>query len=238
MERKFVSVGKILEKYKKGERNFSNIVCKGANLLGVDLSGCNFSNSDLSFTDFSRSTFINCDFTETNLEWTDFTFSNLTNSKFYKANISYSVFNDAIVDKADFTEANLEWSLAFNCRLHAADLKGAKFSTIAYSISDINESGMTHVEEMLKRLKGSIPFSVWLAIRHSIDKTKGTTKAVQEVTKAVSTYGIKRESGAFKPSGEYAPSEKGLYSEKPAYGGFETQYGRGSEKERKGGYIR
>lgn len=237
-EKKFVSVAEILERYKKGEKNFSNIVCKGANLGGVDLNGCNFSYSDLSFTDFSRSTLIGCDFSEANLEWSDLTFANLSKSNFYRANIAYSVFNDAIVDGANFTEANLEWSLAFNCRLHAANLKGAKIFTIAYNISDISENGMAHAEEMLRRLKGSIPFSVWLAIRYSIDKTKGTVQATQEVTRTVGTYGIKRGTDALsKPTKEYSPSEKGLYTETTTYG-FETQYARGMRKREEGGYTR
>ena len=61
-------------------------------------------------------------------------------------------------------------------------------------------------------------------------------KSSHEVTKTVSTYGIKRESAVSKPTKEYAPPEKGLYTETAAYG-FETQYTRGTHK-REGGYTR
>jgi len=238
MEKKFVSVREILEKYKKGERNFSNIICKGADLSGVDLSGCNFSNSDLSFTDFSRSTLIECNFTETNLEWSDFTFADLSKSKFVRANITYSVLNDAIVDKTDFEKVDFSWSLLFNVNLHAANLKGAQTATIATDISQITEEGMMHAKEMLGRLKSSLPFGLWLALKHSIDKTDESVRTTQEVTRTISTYGIKREiTIPFPSTGEYATTTKSVYTEKSLYG-FETQYTRGLHKESREKYTR
>ncbi len=234
MERKFLSVKEILERYKKGERDFPNIVCKGADLLGTDLSGCNFSHSDLSFTDFSRSSFVGCDFTEANLEWSDFTFSNLSKSIFYKANISWSVLNNAIVDKADFSKANLEWSLAFDCRLHAANLSGTQMSTLATDVSQITQEGMVYAEEMLSRLKSSIPFDLWLAIKHNIEKTKGGIQTQVELPeKTVKDYQPSKEHLTQVPTDEYA-SQKGIYTEKSAYG-FETQYARGLSREKRGG---
>jgi len=234
-EKRFISFKEILEKYEKGERNFSNILCKGADFHGVNLSGSIFSNSDLSFNDFSGSTLTNCDFSNSKFDWVDFTLANLSGSKFVDAEITYSVLNDAIVEKTDFTRTNFDWSLLFNVRLHSAKIECANFTTAATDISQITEYGLNHTIEVLEKLKSRLPFSLWLLLYHSVTKTETKVQATKEVEKTVSTYKPKEHTDLSTNKDGY-DAKTGVYIERPVYG-FETQYTRRSKESKKETYT-
>lgn len=189
--KKFLTANQIIEMYKKGERDFSGIVARGIDLINVDLRGANFSKSDLSYSNFRGCNLTNTNFSEAKLSWTDFTFANLTRANFRKADLSYSIINDTIIDKADFREVDLSWSLAFNVNLHAADLRGANLTTLATSSSELTEDGIRHVEQVLGRIRPDLSLSLFLVLRRSMDSVRHLFNIMQNVPKAISTYGIK-----------------------------------------------
>jgi len=71
----------------------------GMNLTGIDFTGCNFENMDLSYSDFTGSIFVN-----TNLINTNFTGSTLIDVDF-----SYSNMDGAILENINFSQLNLDY---------------------------------------------------------------------------------------------------------------------------------
>jgi len=129
-QRKQLSPHEIIARYKKGERDFSNIDCTG-DFIGIDLSGINFKGSKLEYAGFEESNLTEANFTDCNLQWSSFRHANLTKTNFKGADLSYSILNDAIFDKTIMRKADLSWCLLFNVNLHAADITDAKIATIA-----------------------------------------------------------------------------------------------------------
>lgn len=169
MQRKNLSLSEILENYKKGGRDFSNIRCS-SDFTNLDLKGIIFKNSDLSFSTFRGAQLQGADFSNSNLEWTDFSLANLADAKLIRANCTYSLFNDAVFDRADVRNADFSWSLLFNVNFHSANIAGANFTTAAFSVADITKEGLEHVSFMSANLR--IPPELLLEIKFSVGRTK------------------------------------------------------------------
>jgi len=89
-QRKQLSPHEIIARYKKGERDFSNIDCTG-DFIGIDLSGINFKGSKLEYAGFEESNLTEANFTDCNLQWSSFRHANLTKTNFKGADLSYSI---------------------------------------------------------------------------------------------------------------------------------------------------
>ena len=228
-----MSVNEILTAVKEGRKDFSHIICREADFTGRNLSGCNFSHSDLSYSGFDHTNLTDADFSECNLEWTSFRFANLTRTKFFKARITYSVLNNAILKSTDMRNADLSWSLMFDCTVGEVDWKGAMIATLATDPSQITEEGVKHVERILGKIGINVSLSTALAIRFSMDKTKGTFALFHEVPKTVSRYAKDVKIGfGYGAGGEttYGKVETGTYAAGSAKGtsSYEFKAGYGS----------
>ncbi len=206
MERKNLSLNEILERYKKGGRDFSGIRCS-ADFTNVDLRGAIFRDADLSFSGFSGAQLQGADFTNANLEWTDFPLANLSNAKLVRANCTYSSFNDAIFDGADVRNADFSWSLLFNVNVHSADTRGANFVTAAFSIADVTKEGLEHVSFMLSGLR--MHPELMLRIRFAIGMTKEHFLAfglAQQDESFNATYQLGSGAGNYRVAAEAEPT--------------------------------
>ena len=162
--KRHLSSVKIIEMYKSGERNFSNIVCNGADFPKAKLSGCNFSGANLSYCTFDDADVSNCDFTHANLEWSSFKRSDMRNSNFTKVNLSWSVLNKAKLDNALLKDANVSWCLLFDVDIDKADKKNADFSNSAFHPSQVTKEGRMAVQRALAGKKESLPFNIYLEL--------------------------------------------------------------------------
>jgi hypothetical protein len=217
-DKKFKSVTEILTEYANGERDFRNIVCKGANFRGVRLRGADFSNSDLSFSDFGNADLSECKFINSKLEWCDFSFATLREADFTNASLCYSFFNQTIVEKANFDNTDVNNCLALNTIWHSAKIENMKNrSGMATSLSEITESSREELRRVLESLRTQIPLSVWLELKASVERKQATKQTFEETKTSELTY---------TPSitQQIQPSESSFY-------GFETVYSRGKKRE-------
>lgn len=169
---KGISAQDIIEEYKKGRRDFTSIVCKDADFTGMDLSGANFSDSDMSFSTFKTATLNDCNFSNCVLDWTSFIWAKLIRTDFTNAKIRWSVLNDATFEKTILRKADLSWSLLFNVNFHDSDITGADFATAAFHVSQITSGGVIKVQSELERLRSKLPYDLWLTIQFSLNTTR------------------------------------------------------------------
>uniref|UniRef100_A0ACD5GPG0 TerD family protein n=1 Tax=Desertifilum tharense IPPAS B-1220 TaxID=1781255 RepID=A0ACD5GPG0_9CYAN len=149
-----ITAEELLERYKAGERDFSNLNFREIKLSDFDLSNCNFSNANLegailnqvnlsasnltrtNFSNavFSKSIFYSSDLTESNLtnakiEKARFERTNLTRSKLIKANLIDSYFHrTSKFDEADMSESNLTKACFVEATLSQVNLSHANLS--------------------------------------------------------------------------------------------------------------
>lgn len=162
----------IVERYKKGERKFTEIRCSGVDLNNLDISGSDFSNSDFSFSNFDGSNLSDCNFSGCNMEWSSFRRSNMSRANFEKSNLTYCDFSNAIFDKANLRNADLSWSIAFDTNIHVADTKGASLTTVALDVSHLTREGLEHVQMRLARMKSQIPYELHLLLRFAVSSVQ------------------------------------------------------------------
>ena len=199
-KKRYMTAKKILDLYKKGERDFSGVVCNNDSFDGFDLRGIIFKKADLGFCSFYGTNLSGADFSEANLEWTGFIRANLKNTNFEKARATWSRFNESIFDKTNFRNADLSWSLFFNTNLYAgADLTGAITGTIATDPSQITEEGMKKLADKLGTLRGKLDPELITRLQLIAGSTKEKTKQGAQSSKEV--YGKAGSDGVYSGDG-------------------------------------
>jgi len=231
-ERRRLSPGEIIDMYKKGERDFSNVECTGNDFIGIDLSGINFSNSKLEYSGFEESNLTGANFTNCNLQWSSFRHSNLTKTNFTGADLSYALLNDAIVEGTILRKANLSWALMFNVNLHAADITDANIATLATHPSQITEAGSAIMQERLLRMKHKLPYDLWLVLKSSVNKHMYEAQKAQRLNLSdTQQFGVGKLGYGSHSSGD-TPSDH-------VYVGGKLTYGvRGNAYKRDNAYVR
>lgn len=220
-EKKYMSSPEIMALYKKGRRDFTNIICTSNDFISLDLSGIDFSDSNMEYSGFENTNLTGANFTRCNLQWSSFAHATLRNTNFTKANLSYSIFNDAIFDKTVMKGADLSWCLLFNVNLHAADITNANIATIATHPSQITASGTVLVQEKLEKLKHKLPFDLWFVLKSSVNKNMYEAQKKQKLDISESrTY----ELGRVGLSGHDTPSENVYMGSKMTYGVKDNAY--------------
>jgi uncharacterized protein YjbI with pentapeptide repeats len=106
-EVKAMSAARLLESYRKEERNFANVNLRGVRLRKADLRGANFSGAYLREADLAQAVLAHADLSEAVLE---------------QAELAGAVLEEANLNRAELTGANLT-----KANLRGADLRGADF---------------------------------------------------------------------------------------------------------------
>jgi len=225
--KKIMTASQIIEMYKKGERNFSNVRCTNDSFGGADLKNAVFRNSDLSFSSFREASLQGADFSGSNLEWSSLEKANLTGAKFIRAKVIWSVLNDAIVDKTDFTGTDFSWSILINVNLHAASLAGTEFSTAILKPEDLTKDGIEKANMKLGMLKNRLPLELWFQLRFSVSRVEETfskssmrTISFENIESSVS-YSIGASSG-YKGIFLVEGHQSTVYSQGPVYASVST----------------
>lgn len=165
MQRRIMSSLQIMELYKKGERDFSYVTCSNVNFSKANLSGCNFSNSVLSFNYYEDANLSGCDFSNANLEWSSFRRADLQKSNFTKANLSYSVLNNAKVDGATFNNADVSWCFIFDVEMEkVAEKKNANFHMTAFNPGQVSKQAREQARKHLESMKGILPSQLFIEL--------------------------------------------------------------------------
>jgi uncharacterized protein YjbI with pentapeptide repeats len=92
--------------------DFSGIKGSQQVVKNMDLSNCNFSNTDFQYTIFEYCEIANCDFTKAKLNYVYFKKCNLESSNFEGASLKFSNFDQCVMD-----HTNLSNSIMNYCKL-------------------------------------------------------------------------------------------------------------------------
>ncbi|MEM6753909.1 MAG: pentapeptide repeat-containing protein [Cyanobacteria bacterium P01_C01_bin.38] len=112
MERKKITVEELLERYEKGERDFSKIILEYADLSGVELRNLSFGGAILSYVNLSnikleccnlRAEFMYCNFTNAVMENCD-----LGWARFFDCDLRKAISRLCTLSSTKFTRVNLE----------------------------------------------------------------------------------------------------------------------------------
>lgn len=168
-----------LQRYKDGQRDFSNLDLRKIDLYENDLSGCNFNDSDLRQANLTLCNLSNVDFTNAKLEWTFFQGAKIDSKTILSSKylLAWQLVNEGVFDefgggyyqfrpdknnsKRDFRYQNLSYGNLCDADLTNLDFTGANFYQSRLDgtdLSHVNLSG-ANLEKAylhLANLKGSI----------------------------------------------------------------------------------
>ncbi|MBI4895423.1 MAG: pentapeptide repeat-containing protein [Candidatus Aenigmarchaeota archaeon] len=164
-----MTVNQIMEEYRNGRRNFTNIICKNGDFGELNLEGSDFSFSDLSFSGFRHAKLNGCKFVKANLSWSNFTDAQLREADLTKVDAKYCSFNDAKMDNATLTGADFQFSVLFNVIMNFKDMSGTNFQSAAFHESDLNKEGVDHVKTQLMAQNNIIPYDTYLRAKNAIE---------------------------------------------------------------------
>lgn len=168
--RKKLTSNDIIEMIKKGVKDFSRIEAHGIDFSGLNLSGLNFEESDLSYSSFRVANLTNANFRKAKLEWVNFEFANLTNTNFEEAVLCWSKFNNAFINGTNFRKADLSWTLMFNVDLSNANTEDAIMFKVATDPSQLEKEGHELAKKKIEEAKWFIPTNLWVRIKSGVEK--------------------------------------------------------------------
>ena len=123
----------LLERYSRGERDFSYANLRNADLRNADLSDANLSDADLSCANLSGTNLSDADLSDA-----DFSYANLRGADLSCANLSDAGLSDANLRGADLRCANLRGADLSGADLSYANLRGANLSYADLSCANLS----------------------------------------------------------------------------------------------------
>jgi len=144
-----MTVLEIMEEYRNGERDFTNISCRCGQFNDLILDEADFSSSDLGYCGFRHCKLNGCKFVGANVEWSKFNDAELREADFTDAKADYCSFNDAKMDGAVLTDADMSYSLFLNVVMNFKDMNGTNFHRAAFCEDDLSKDGVDHVRMQL-----------------------------------------------------------------------------------------
>ncbi|HBB33019.1 MAG TPA: low-complexity protein [Cyanobacteria bacterium UBA8803] len=135
-----MQIQNFLDRYRQGERNFTQVDLSGASLRGADLRNINLSGANL---------------TSANLSWASLDRANLAGAILHQADLHNAILNNSNLDRANLSRANLRkvdlrlatlrsanltWADASNADLSEADLSNAQLDRINLTQAQLNNT--------------------------------------------------------------------------------------------------
>ena len=158
----------VLNQYKEGKRNFSNVKILECNFTDSNLEGIIFKNANICFGSLRGANLSNSDFSNAKLNWCDISRCNMTNAKFDGASLQWSGLNESTFKNTSFRNADLSRTSILNVNRGGADLTDANLYDIWWSMSDISLDSITETIDKLKSL--GLPLALFEAIMKEIKK--------------------------------------------------------------------
>lgn len=154
-------VFEVQKRYEQGQRDFSKMQLRRADLRGVNLSGINLQGADLSYAnlreaDLSYADLRECYLNEANLIGTKFKGANLEGAYLIKAYVTRANFQEACLKGAFFTGAyltkvNLNKADLTGAYLTGADVKGAYLKGAFYNEKTCFEPGFNPISAGMEK---------------------------------------------------------------------------------------
>lgn len=132
----------VLEEYKKGRRDFSNVHIAIGEFAGADMSGIILRNCKIEDATFRGGKLVNADFSGSEIIFTGFTDANLTRAKFNNCYIKWAVFDRAIFDETEMKNADIVWSLFLNTNISCVDFSNSRQYKNVTDLSQMTEAGL------------------------------------------------------------------------------------------------
>lgn len=140
----------LLNKYAKGERDFSGIILCEANLNRVNLSKANFSKAILSLTNLSGANLSEANLTKAKLNVARLSSTNLAGAK-----LNGAILNVANAIRADMSEAELIDATLIRAELIRADMSYANLKGANLTEADLREATLREANLELADLSGA-----------------------------------------------------------------------------------
>ncbi len=211
----------IIQQYKEGRRDFSNVICSQAEFDNADLRGAIFRNVIMEGAGFKGADLKDCDFSGANLTWASFERAKLHRTNFTKANCSWSTFKDAKLDNTKFNNADLSRTLFVGVEWFRGDFTGADTFKCTKSFSDMTEVDRMELEKALE--SSGMPFSLKQEIQRELNRVANMWhKAVGFIKGAVGSmfsYGQPKKSQTSSIRGVYSFEEDEGSAVRGTYGG-------------------
>ena len=150
----------LIEKYREGERSFSNVIIQYADFLGTALQDIHIKNSRLVFATFRNCALRNARFSNCEIFFGSFYGGDLTNAVFDNCEIKLTLFESAIFNNTKIVNSNISYSGMFNTNIRELDMSSAIQYKVFTDISQITEkdieSGMSLIAPYLSHLDAEI----------------------------------------------------------------------------------
>jgi len=143
------------------EANWGKLLPNQKSYIGQNLSGKDFSNSNLENKIFFGSDLRNANFENSNVSGSDFSLANLENANFKNAIIDGIKLRQTILDQTDFSNVDFRQVNLMNVDLTNAILKNTNLSnkdltkTFLYK-ADLSGADLTHADLSVVYLKGTV----------------------------------------------------------------------------------
>jgi len=138
-----MQVQNFLERYRQGERNFTNIDLSGVNLKGANLRDINLTNANLTGANLSWASLNQAKFTGANLHQADLRSALLSNADFNRAILSRAKLNKVDLRLATLQEADLNWADLSDANLSGAELQNAQMDRV-----NLEQAKLDHAQLM------------------------------------------------------------------------------------------
>lgn len=208
----------IIERFKKGEREFSEIKAVGQDFSRMTLSKTVFTNSRFIGCRFTASDLRNARFQDCSFEFCEFTDANLVESNFINCKMDYTVFQLANLERTVFTNCELYfiyvWGSNFNS---AAKFVKTQMAKVFNAVSEVSEEDIKKIFNALA--SSEVPLGLKMEAKGramaGIEKYESLLKfAYGKGAKSKGVY--ETPSTYFKTQGEYG-QKNGYLGENPFY---------------------
>ncbi|GEM_PF-5953216 len=192
----------LLERYKSGEKEFSNINLQFAE-ISSNLENITIKNSRLYFVTFFNCIIKNVKFINCEIFYGSFNGGFLENTVFEKCKIDFVTFRNGILKSSEIKNSNLSWLLILSRPLGDLNITNSSQFKVLNNIENVSEKDAEELMIALGPVFDSLDISIKLEVK----------KALQ---KGAEDYGKKiKQSTPVKP---YGDSKTGYKEQESGYG--------------------
>lgn len=160
-----MQVQNFLDRYRQGERDFTNVdlggAClTGANLCNINLSGANLAGANLSWASLNNAKFIDANFSQADLHnatlnYADLNQAILSRAKLNKIDLRLATLEDADLNWADLSNSDLSGANLQNAQLEQINLEYAKLNNTKLIGAQLMEANLHRASLINANLSGA-----------------------------------------------------------------------------------
>lgn len=191
----------LLEEFKKGKREFTDIKMDYPELSNQNLRGIIIRNSSFRFPMFRFSDLTGCKFVNCDILFGGFRGANLTDAVFENCKIEYSFFGDATLRNTKMLKCEISWTGFLDTNIRELDMSSSTQFKVFSDPSQITQqdvdTAISNIGPIVEKLDFSIRQRVQSQMRYGVERVK---KQISSPTPA--QYG-KTEGDYKKPANVY-----------------------------------